>query len=152
MRLHHPATRAENDQIKGWVNERLPEQDDFNGAYAVAVTDEDDCIVAGVIFSNHSGSNVFMSGAIEKNGKVRVTREKLSDMLAIAFDNPMNCLRITALVSPTNKRSQRFMQGLGFTHEGTFRDYMGRDTETLIYGLTRTDFEGGDYGRREQAT
>lgn len=152
MRLYYPANRFEVDHIKEWVNDQLPEQDKFDGAYTVAVVSEEREILAGAIFSSHSNTNVFLSGAISKNGVKTVTREKLSEMLSVAFNPPMSCIRITALVSPTNKRSQKFVEGLGFIHEGTFRDYLAEDTETLIYGLTRSDFEGGDYGRRQQVT
>lgn len=152
MRLFYPATSSEVEYIKGWVNDQLPEQDKFEGAYTVAVVNEENEIVAGAIFSSQSTTNIFLSGAISKDGIRTVTKEKLSEMLSIAFLPPFNCIRITALVSPTNKRSQKFVEGLGFLHEGTFRDYMAENTETLIYGLTKSDFEGGDYGWRQQVT
>lgn len=148
MRLYCPQSAAGNAHIRDWVNERLPEQDEFEQSYAVGVVDEEtEELVAGAIFSSYSGSNVFLSGAIDERGIGRVNRLALSEMLSVGFKEPLNCTRITALVSPTNKRSQKFVKGLGFKHEGTLRDYMGEDTETLIFGLTRREFEEGRYGR-----
>jgi len=149
MRLYFPVARSEVDTIIDWVNERLPEQDDFRDSFAVAVIDETWKILAGAIFSNYSENNVFLSGAIDDKSVGKVTRGHLSDMMAAAFKRPLDCLRITALVSPTNKRSKRFVTGLGFQQEGILRDYMGKDTETLVFGLTKTEFEEGRYGRQQ---
>lgn len=150
MRLFFPATHNDTRAIIDWVDERLPEHDEFVDSYAVAVISSDGSILAGAIFSSYSGNNVFLSGAISKEGIGRVTRGHLHDMIASVFKEPLNCLRMTALVSPTNKRSQRFVKRLGFVQEGTLRDYMAKDSKTLVFGLTKTDFEEGRYGGRER--
>jgi ribosomal-protein-alanine N-acetyltransferase len=49
---------------------------------------------------------------------------------------------IIALAFPPNLASQRVMQKLGMTHEGTTSDYY--HSELVIYRLARADFEPGD--------
>lgn len=151
MKLYHPENLGQSKAIAEWVNERMEDQVDGDNAICVAVIENDTFnILAGAAFTNYSGENVFISGAIDEKGVGKVTREHLSGMLMTAFGPPMNCLRITALVDPNNERSKRFVRGLGFKLEGTLRDYLREDSETLLFGLTRKDFLGGSYGRRQR--
>ena len=158
MSLYYPQSFGEIEIIRHWVNDQLEDTVDNPGIFTVAVLDKDEPnkILAGAIFSNHSKNNIFLSGAISREGIGKVTKECLSDMLWVAFRKPFNCLRITALVSETNKRSQRFMEGLGFTKEGELRDYLEGGKNTFVYGLTKSDYLGGAYGwrqrRRREAT
>ena len=151
MKLFFPENQMQTLLVKEWVNHRLKEPVTQDEVFTVAVIDNESYeILAGAIFSSYSGENVFLSGAIDESGVGKVTRGHLADMLRVAYREPFNCLRITALVQPHNERSKRFVTGLGFKHEGTLRDYLAEDTETLIYGLTRKEFLGGRYGRRQR--
>ena len=151
MKLFFPENQMQTALLKEWVNHRLKEPVMQEEVFTVAVIDDESYeILAGAIFSSYTGENVFLSGAIDKEGIGKVTRGHLADMLKVAYQEPFNCLRITALVQPDNERSKRFVTGLGFKHEGTLRDYLAEDTETLIYGLTRREFLGGRYGRRQR--
>lgn len=49
---------------------------------------------------------------------------------------------IIALAFPANLASQRVMQKLGMTHEGTTSDYY--NSELVIYRLARADFDAGE--------
>jgi RimJ/RimL family protein N-acetyltransferase len=150
--LHRAVNRGQIAEIKDWVLEQLPDPTPFEVIYGVAVLANDPPheILAAMIYSSYSENNVFISGAIAPDAVGRVTAGDLSKALSVAFDEPLNVHRVTALVSKSNKRSRVFMTKLGFTHEGTLRDYDGPGTKTLVYGLTRNDFMGGAYGRRRQ--
>lgn len=151
MRLFHPENIGQTKAIVAWVNARLDEPVSDHEAFAVAVIEEGSLdILAGAVFTNYTGENMFLSGAIAREGIGKVTRGHLFGMLKTAFGEPFNCLRITSLVAPKNERSKRFVTGLGFKHEGTLRDFLAEDTETLLYGLTRKEFLGGRYGRRQR--
>lgn len=151
MRLFYPVNEGQTKAIVAWVNSRLDDPVDEHECFSVAVIEDDTFnILAGAVFSSYGGENIFLSGAIDKAGVGKVTKGHLSDMLKTVFKEPFNCLRITALVSPRNERSKRFVTGLGFKLEGTLRDYIAEDTETLLYGLTRKEFLGGCYGRKQR--
>lgn len=152
--LYCPKTLVEVQLVRDWVRRRLDNGEDFPDGYAVAIVkpleDGDAIIRAAMIFSNYNGTNVFVSGASDTNGFMSPT--EVAQVLAIPFMPPMSVLRMTALVSETNKRSQRLMKGFGFAHEGTLRDFERVGTNSLVYGLTKADFFGGRYGKRAQAT
>jgi len=151
VRLFHPENVSQTKAIVAWVNERLENTVSDHEAFAVAVIEEGTFnILAGAVFTGYSGENMFLSGAIDPEGIGKVTRGHLFGMLMTAFGEPFNCLRITSLVAPKNERSKRFVTGLGFKQEGALRDYLEEDTETLLYGLTRKEFLGGRYGRRQR--
>lgn len=154
MRLYKAETPQDVEVICDWVNSHLPEHESFQYPYAVAVVEPNGDgtmhILAGCVYTNYSGSNIFISGAIAKEGIGKVTRGHLQEFLRVAFAEPLDCLRVTALVSETNKRSQRFVEGLGFKLEGSLRDYLEEGRVTHLYGLTRSDWLGGKYGRERR--
>ena len=152
--LYYPKTPMEVDVVRDWVRERIDVTDMFLDGYAMAIVealeDGDAIIRAGFIFTNYSGTNVFVSGASDTDGFMAPT--EVAKALMTPFLPPLSVLRMTALVSETNKRSQELMKTLGFVHEGTLRDYEAEGTTTLVFGLTKADFFGGRYGKRCKAT
>ena len=148
--LWYPGTAVEVQLIRDWVIERLDDDEQFADGYPVAIVkpDEDgDAIIrAAMIFANHTGNNVFIAGASDTNGWM--SRYDVANVLNTPFRPPMNVLRITALVEETNKRSARLMEAFGFVLEGTLRDNHHEGSRTLVYGLTKSDFLGGRYGRK----
>lgn len=151
--LYYPGTLMEVEVLRDWVRQRLDVQDALDG-YAMAIVrpldDGDANILAAFVFSSYNGSNVFLSGASEVNGFVSPT--EVAKALMTPFLPPLSVLRLTALVSETNKRSRALMEHFGFLHEGTLRDFQSLGSRTLVYGLTKSDFFGGRYGNRCQAT
>jgi RimJ/RimL family protein N-acetyltransferase len=152
--LYYPGTLMEVEVLRDWVRQRLDVQDPLDDGYAMAIVrpldDGDANILAAFVFSNHNGANVFLSGASEVNGFVSPT--EVAKALMTPFLPPLSVLRLTALVSETNKRSRALMEHLGFVHEGTLRDFQTLGSRTLVFGLTKADFFGGKYGHRCQAT
>lgn len=148
--LWYPSTPVEIQLITDWIVDRLDEDEDFADGYPVAIVKEledgDAVIRAAMVFTNWTGKNVFIAGASESNGWM--SRTDLANVLNTPFRPPMSVLRITALVEETNKRSARLMEALGFIQEGILRDYSAKGARTLVYGLTKSDFLGGRYGRK----
>jgi len=152
VNLYWPVSIGEVQLIVNWVNERLPEPDDFNNPLAVAVMhpDKPGKIIAGAIYSSYGNGNVFFSGAIDPEGIGKMTRGDFAGIVGAPFAPPLNCRRITALVSESNKRSQSLVERLGFLHEGNLREYLKEGEVTRIYGMTREDFLGGKYGKQRR--
>ena len=148
--LWMPKNMVEVQVARDWAIERLDGDDQFADGYPVVIVkpleDGDATIQAVFIYTNFNSNNVFVAGASDSGGFVSPTDVALA--LYAPFGPPLNVLRVTALVSETNKRSARLMEHFGFKHEGTLRDYESVGTETLVYGLTKADFLGGRYGRK----
>jgi len=148
--LWYPKTMIEVQIARDWVIDRLDGNDLFVDGYPVvivkALPDGDAIIRAAMIFTNYTGKNVFMAGASDTNGWM--APREVAEVLATPFLPPMSVLRVTALVSKANKRSARLMEGFGFKLEGILRDYDSEGSRTLVYGLTKSDFLGGRYGRK----
>lgn len=151
--LYYPATLMEVEVLRDWVRRRLLTPDPMVDGYAMGIVrqleDGDAEILAALVFTEYNGTNVFVSGASEARGFISPT--EVAKALMTPFLPPLSVLRMTALVSETNKRSQNLMRQLGFVHEGTLRDYEAEGMGTLVFGLTKSDFFGGKYGRRCQA-
>ena len=97
-----------------WVAKRVP--GDFGQAQGIG-WQRDGRIIAGVIYEDFNGVNVFCHIAAEG----ALTRP----FLWTIFDYPFNQLRvkrITVPVAATNGRSMRFVQHLGFRFEARLTD------------------------------
>ena len=66
----------------------------------------------------------------------------------------LGCVRVTALIGRKNKRSRRFVEGIGFKLEGTARRAWDGRQDCMVYGLLRdecrwlTENENGQEERR----
>ena len=147
-----PSTYEDIEFLRTWVRDRLDTDETFSDGYAIAIlrkkTREIKC---AFIISSYTGNNIIMSGAVDSPF---VAPTEVAKVIHIVFSKPLSVLRITALINEMNKRSVSLMEHLGFIHEGTLRDYEEEGTNTFLYGLIRSDFYGGRYGRiiRKYAT
>lgn len=91
--------------------------------------------VAGVVYHNYYPvfKDVEMSVAI--TNPIAAHPDIIAGMFRYPFEQ-MGCNRITVGVSANNKRSIRFIEGIGFVQEGRQADGCG-DSDRLMYGLTR---------------
>lgn len=100
--------------------------------------------ICGVMYYGYSEHNVFMTLAIyEKQG---ITRQKFHEGFKLAFESPLNVYRITALVSSTNRLSQRLCERVGFHKEGECVGLRGTEEDvTYIYRYTQKDWYGSKF-------
>lgn len=97
-------------------------------------------IVRGPFQACHLGYQI--ARAHEGQG---LMREALEALDAFAFD-AMHLHRIMANYIPTNERSGRLLQRLGFEREGLARDYLfiaGAWRDHVLTSLTNPDFDSG---------
>lgn len=121
------------DVIGPWVCERTGGAY-LKGRYSAIGWVADQKLVAGALYENCNGANVFAHIAGDGNWLKR-------QFLWVIFDYPFNQLkvsRITAPVASTNKKCRRFIEHLGFTHEATLKD-AEPDGDLLIYKMTRDE-------------
>lgn len=67
------------------------------------------------------------------------TRQTIGTLLAYPFLQ-LKVQRVSAKVYKSNRVSRRFVEGIGFKHEGTHR-HAGKNLETIFsYGFTRAEY------------
>lgn len=103
---------------------------------ALAVLNDDNEFVAGVVVSEYSGVDCRISCATETSTAWR------PHVIRAVFDyvfNQLGCVRCTAVTLKRNVRARKFMEGLGFVLEGRLR--LGYDgvKDALIYGYLASD-------------
>lgn len=93
-------------------------------------------LVAGVVYNNWSGA-----GVCAHIGAVPGARWMTREFLHAIFDYPFNQCgrrRLTALVARKNKRARKFVEHLGFRHEGVVRHALPND-DWILYGMLRDE-------------
>lgn len=94
-------------------------------------------LVAGVLFEQHNGPNVFM--AVASDG----SRHWMTPAyLAACFRYPFLQLkthRVSGLVRMDNADAQRFDEAIGFVREGIVRRGAADGTDLILYGMLRED-------------
>lgn len=121
-------------RISEFVAEKIgsrPKRDNFT---AIGLED-DDKLVAGVVYSDYNGSNI--TAGIAGEGRNWMTREFLWFMFYYPFIQA-GAKRITACVEQTNIVSQQFVEKLGFELEFAMKD-AGKTGDLLIYRMLRKD-------------
>ena len=117
-------------ELTDWVAERVDATNFGNcvnfGFY------KDDKIVGGVVFSEYRVEDITFSGAFEDKGCF--TRRNLRYFFDYPF-NQLKCHRITAYTETDNKRANKLLKKLGFTHEGTMREISEKGKDANIYGM-----------------
>lgn len=120
-------------EIALWMGERLGER--FEPPYVTIGIARHGRIVAGVLY------NVFRWPSIEativSTTPRWATREVIHAILAYPFLQ-LKCHRITAVTAVENLAARRFLEKLGFVHEGTARRaFVSGDA--AIYGLLKEE-------------
>lgn len=124
-------------EIAEFVNARqgLPLDHSWGHFNALGLV-KDGELKAGVIYNNMDGANLCVHvGAV--NGCQWLTPK----FLFSAFDYPFNQLgmrRVTAPIKSNRKNVIEFARNLGFTHDGTLKNYYA-DDDLHLYGLLKED-------------
>lgn len=114
-----------------WVAGHIPGMTYQPGSAAAIGRIKDGQIVAGVLYQDFNGANVFCHIA-------GVGRWMNKQYLSIIFDYPFRQLkvrRITVCVASSNTASRRFVEHLGFTLEAILHD-AHPDGDLRIYKMT----------------
>jgi len=100
--------------------------------------------VGAVMYYGLSEHNVFITIVIYD--RRFATKEKFHETFSLAFEDPLNVYRITALVAEENKASQRLCERIGFHKEGTSIGLRGTEEDvTHIYRYTQRDWYGSKF-------
>lgn len=117
--------------IGPWLASRIPGMTYYPGTASGIGRVKDGQIVAGAIYHDFNGANVFAHIAVDPGGMSR-------RFLSIIFDYPFNQLgvqRITGVVPSSNAAARRLDEHLGFELEATLQG-AHPDGDLLIYKMT----------------
>lgn len=117
--------------IGPWVASRIPGMTYYPGTCSGIARVKDGRIVAGAIYHDFNGANVYAHIAVEPGGMNR-------QFISIIFDYPFKQLgvqRITGIVPSSNDAARRLDEHLGFELEATLQG-AHPDGDLLIYKMT----------------
>jgi RimJ/RimL family protein N-acetyltransferase len=96
---------------------------------AVALVNNEDELMAGVVFNGYSHPNILMHIAAE-----RMTPGFIAAVMHYPFKQ-LGCKRVTGVIDKKNKKSRQFAEHLGAVLEGTMKDASPRGGDVCVYGL-----------------
>jgi RimJ/RimL family protein N-acetyltransferase len=131
-------------QLRKWLDERQTNPTAY--LFGIRLLGDDrligHCDVDGIAWTHRAGWISIGIGDADDRGR-GYGAEALRMLLRFAF-HELNLHRVQLTVFSYNTRAITTYQGLGFTHEGTFREFLERDGERhdmLLYGLLRDEWE-----------
>lgn len=98
---------------------------------------KDGDMIAGVLFDDYNGNNVWMHVAAEPGARW-MNREYLFTCFGYPF-NQLQCKRITGWVEASNEKARRFDEHLGFSQEAVLEGAARDGGDVLIYKMMRDD-------------
>lgn len=101
---------------------------------AFGLVNDDEELIAGVVFNGYIAPNIMMHISAEK-----LTPGFVSTIMHYAFVKN-NCKRVTGIIDKRNKQSRRFAHHLGAKLEGVMKD-ASPNGDLCIYGLMKRDAE-----------
>lgn len=110
----------------------------FGPSAAIGVADEQDHLLAGVVFHNWDSHHRVIDISCASDGPRWFSREIARSVLRYAFAQ-IQCQRLTAVTPRKATSTRRFLEGLGFKREGSARRGFG-DDNAIIYGLLAEDW------------
>jgi RimJ/RimL family protein N-acetyltransferase len=125
---------VKDDAVGKWVHERTAGQWVPALASTIGVY-KDERIVAGVVFSQWTGPNIFVAVAVDDPRAV--TRRFLYLCCWYPFEQ-LKCRRVTALVDEDNSRSISSVEHLGFTREATLVD-AAPNGDVIVFRMLKRD-------------
>lgn len=124
-----------DDLVGPWVCERTGGEWVHGLDTTIGLADGDE-LVAGVVYSDWNGANIFMDVAAQP-GKRWLNR----GFLWMAFHYPfvqLKCKRVSGVVAADNASARKFNEHLGFTLEAVLKDAHPHG-DLLVYRMLRED-------------
>lgn len=139
-----PAVPPTEAQVVAWVEHAQSATDGY--LFAIRPLADDRVLgwieLDGINWQHGTTSfSIALDPAAQGHGNAR---DALRVMLRFCFDE-LNLHRVSLTVFAFNTRAIRLYESLGFTHEGTHREFFARDGrrhDMLLYGLLRREWEG----------
>ncbi len=119
-------------RVKEYVAKKVDE-DDFGQCASIGLLDENDKILAGVVYNMWSGYSICMHIGAEE-GSNWFSRRFATACFNATFGY-FKCNRATGLVRKSNTKAQKFVTKLGFVEEGIVRQACHDGEDLILYGM-----------------
>jgi RimJ/RimL family protein N-acetyltransferase len=131
-----------------WARVRVPHIECWGADYTtLGLIDESGQTLAAIVYTDYSRYNICMHIASE--GKNWMTRAFLKAAFEYPFDQ-IKVDRVTAFVAKSNAASRRFVEHIGFIHEGVMRKAHHKD-DLIVYGMLRDECRWVNHGQAIRA-
>jgi RimJ/RimL family protein N-acetyltransferase len=129
------------EEAEKWARNKLGVKGNPEFFRAMSAVDENGEFVCVAIFSNFTKRNIDMN-FVAKDGYWSAPKETLKMYNAIFtyVFKILEAVRATALVGDTNWSSKKFVNKLGFKHEGVMRCAYENNEDLNIFGLLRDEY------------
>jgi RimJ/RimL family protein N-acetyltransferase len=130
-----PLVFGKDKQIAEYVQRRIPGSG-FGDCSAIGIIRKNK-LVGGIVFHDYQPGfkNITVSLAFDTPNAI--SPDVLCSIAAYVFKQ-QDCVRLNALVARKNKRSRKWVEGVGFKLEGCARKGYLKD-DLMIYGMLRNE-------------
>lgn len=123
----------QHDKVGTWVMGRCDAEWFSGRGTTLGLESSDGNLIAGMVFENYNGSNLFIHCATRRAGSI--TREFLHACFHFCFIET-HCRRVSCVVDESNQTCQRFVQDLGATEETRLVGAGLHGGDLIIYKMT----------------
>jgi len=133
LRLIYGIDRA----VLVWIADHLPTiSRDFADTYHAIGVALDGEMIAGVLYSRFTGTNIEMT--IASTDARWCSRSTLYYLFAYPFLQ-LGCRRVTAVTAASARETRVFLERLGFRFEGALREALPEGETAFIFGLLASE-------------
>lgn len=122
----------EHNKVGTWVMERCDSEWFAGRGVTLGLTDSLGNLIAGCVFENFNGTNLFIHAASRPHG---LTEEFLHACFHFSFIEN-HCRRISCVVDESNTTCQRFVRSVGWTEEGRLKGAGLHEGDLILYKMT----------------
>ena len=135
-----------DDEVIAWIVERVENNHGrgFGEARAVGVLNDDEQLVAGIVFFNWFPEAGTIEMGIAADTPKWATRRIIARLLSYAFDD-CNCQRVTLVTGEDNADAIRLATGVGFKKEAVIVSGYGRNKNAVLLRLLDHEWRSGIY-------
>ncbi len=140
--------KHKEDLAEKWARSRLGLKEPpsvFRALFGIdEKTGDFSCVV---LLTNFSPRNIDLNIVGERNWATPKGTISMFNGVFNTIFNELKAVRATALIAESNFACQKFVQHLGFTHEGSMRNAYEGDEDMQIYGFLREEYTSHNWCR-----
>lgn len=129
---------GENERVGQWVNRRCGVCHRPYGNFQAIGILNNETLVGGLCFFDEQVRDISVAMALDS--PLSAMRGRIADVMAYPFIQ-LEKPRVSAQIAVSNKRSRKFVEGMGFVLEGIKRQAANDGEDLAVYGLLREDFK-----------
>ena len=138
--MTHKIVGNDHARAMAWAKDKWPDMapDHDWGPFTTLHLERGLDITAVVVYNQYIlATNIDIHVATLDRGRW-LNRSFLHAVFAYPFEQ-LGVRRVTARIGANNPKARKFLESLGFTHEGTIRQGWEADVDLLVFGLLKNE-------------